>query len=1457
MSLFTKLLKKSLKDFFAKRKKWLIGMSVGTILLIGINYLLSNYIDDKLSSEIKELVNSQSKGFYSVEFDEIAYNINDGRFFVTDFTFKVHPDHEKDLNLSEFQRKYIYSATVQRMNIDLTDFWSVYFTKKLKVKGIEIVKPSINILNLDKNKIPKKISFEAGNLYQVLSGHLKELKINDFKVEDGEVNYSTDEGPDYDNFKVKGIDFEVSNFQVNENSQRRTDKFFYTDDISLTIRDQVLLLKDSIHKVSFDEFHISTIDKLLQFKNFNLTKRPQPEGVLNEHNHYEITVPEFTFSGIDFVSAYNENVLKMDSIQIVKPNIHITKRVKNPLRDSTKNNLMDIAMIYSDYLKIDHFNLTDANLIFTDSTRHLPVKYSIDHISASMQKLEIDTGEFLHNKYGINFSGMDLLVKDYEMSLPDSMNTIMFDELSIASNSMELKLKGFNIRPKKTSTSNLMGGKLYAEIPYMVISDFDVARAINQDSFDIKEIYVEHPNFRFIPIENKLAKQKNISPNGFFGLFQGIQSFSSYFSLDRFKLLNGQLLIENTPNSMTPLAKLTSVNITLDNVLVDSLTDTDKGTFGKSMLELSAEKSEINLPEFAIRTQHLAFSSDKGRLAMQDIEIKNDSLQSDLLVSLQLSEILLSGIDPDWSNFHEKISMDSMRFSSPEISISDQTISSHAKKISVPKLPEIMIQNLVGQHANINIFDHGLPLFLASDINFDISKFTFDPASNIDLVNQFDYDRIKYFHLSDYNFYLTKQQHFIHAAGISWADSDGALQLDNISLVPIGKPNNRYKIAIPQIKISGVDLKRLLKESYYVGNEVLIDRPTIDLFLAKGRQENLTNLDLGFIPILMRNNFLGFSTQNFVMQDGSIHVHKKTETDSLIFEADNINLSVDGFLVDSTTEMIPERFLFANDVKLHGDYLTAYFQNSSDFYNINHFYISTHEQDIRLNGIYYSNNTKADFANKNKTRFTAKDIFLRNMDFHQFTQNQSLILGEVLINNADLRLTSVDSDSANAKANSKMEEYPFDTLLLKDISIDKILLNDAKITMDHAYISNKKLAVPDLWVLAEGIKYNPLAAADKSRIFYSDNMMIKAENISMGLPKSLSSVRIDAVELSSKDSSVHAKNFALIPLVSKYDYGPTKGYQATWLSIENNSLDMEKVDFLNIINANTLDANKIVVNKLDMSVFRDKRVSFPEWQRRPLPQATLRELDFKIDIDTIDLHNGYISYQEFAEKALSTGEVFFTDLDARITNITNDEAKIKIHPHTNLAARASIFGKGKVHAEFQFDMQNPDNIHTYGIKVDSFDITEFNRIMIPSASVKITSGHSNQIIMSAKANNEYSYGEMKFLYEDLKISLLNRESETPKGIGNVLGSFFANTFIIKSNNPRNFIIRKGDVFYERDEKRAIFNYWTKTFLSGMVSSIGATNNKKKIKKMQEENLKQLQKQENAKSLTHSNEQNKE
>jgi deoxyhypusine synthase len=63
-------------------------------------------------------------------------------------------------------------------------------------------------------------------------------------------------------------------------------------------------------------------------------------------------------------------------------------------------------------------------------------------------------------------------------------------------------------------------------------------------------------------------------------------------------------------------------------------------------------------------------------------------------------------------------------------------------------------------------------------------------------------------------------------------------------------------------------------------------------------------------------------------------------------------------------------------------------------------------------------------------------------------------------------------------------------------------------------------------------------------------------------------------------------------------------------------------------------------------------------------------------------------------------------------------------------------------------------------------------------------------------------------------------------VKNAILKFAANNFVIRTNNPN----RIGQVYFERDRQRAVFQYWIKMILSGVTTSVGAKSNKKQIKK---------------------------
>jgi hypothetical protein len=108
------------------------------------------------------------------------------------------------------------------------------------------------------------------------------------------------------------------------------------------------------------------------------------------------------------------------------------------------------------------------------------------------------------------------------------------------------------------------------------------------------------------------------------------------------------------------------------------------------------------------------------------------------------------------------------------------------------------------------------------------------------------------------------------------------------------------------------------------------------------------------------------------------------------------------------------------------------------------------------------------------------------------------------------------------------------------------------------------------------------------------------------------------------------------------------------------------------------------------------------------------------------------------------------------------------------------------------------------------------------------------MIMHVEGNRDYVIGEMEFLYEDLHFNLIGKKTGTTSAMGPALGTFFANTFIVNRNNPRLLFARNGNIYFERDTTKSIINYLTKATLSGVVSSIGARNNRKDIRKANKE-----------------------
>ena len=108
-----------------------------------------------------------------------------------------------------------------------------------------------------------------------------------------------------------------------------------------------------------------------------------------------------------------------------------------------------------------------------------------------------------------------------------------------------------------------------------------------------------------------------------------------------------------------------------------------------------------------------------------------------------------------------------------------------------------------------------------------------------------------------------------------------------------------------------------------------------------------------------------------------------------------------------------------------------------------------------------------------------------------------------------------------------------------------------------------------------------------------------------------------------------------------------------------------------------LISSYIEIGKMDMEVFRDKRKEFRHLNK-PALQEMLYGYPGTIQIDSIGLMNGNVTFTVHAEEANDPGSISFNEINAKIYKVTNDTVYKTESAFLEIKADALLMGKGKM-----------------------------------------------------------------------------------------------------------------------------------------------------------------------------------
>jgi hypothetical protein len=282
-------------------------------------------------------------------------------------------------------------------------------------------------------------------------------------------------------------------------------------------------------------------------------------------------------------------------------------------------------------------------------------------------------------------------------------------------------------------------------------------------------------------------------------------------------------------------------------------------------------------------------------------------------------------------------------------------------------------------------------------------------------------------------------------------------------------------------------------------------------------------------------------------------------------------------------------------------------------------------------------------------------------------------------------------------------------------------------------------------------------------------------------------------------------------------------WQKDYFQVQTGKISLEQFDVERFAADSVYHLGTVRVEQPMINVYKDKRLPFQHGIIKPLPVDMLEKLKKKIQVDTIFLVDGHVTYEEMSDKTNSIGRVDIANLQARLRNIRNFD--LKDNDTLYLRANASFLGKAPLYLRFAESYTDSLGAFLMQVRVGHLDLTELNPVIGPMASAKVDKGILDTLELRAIGREYIAYGKMKMLYRDLKIEFLNKEDQQKKTVLTRFMSWAANLVVSGKNTKKT-----GTVFTQRVRERSVFNYWIKMVLSGALTNAGIKKNSKQEKK---------------------------
>ncbi|MFV0418045.1 MAG: hypothetical protein ACK5KT_04825 [Dysgonomonas sp.] len=1215
------------------------------------------------------------------------------------------------------------------------------------------------------------------------------------------------------------------------------------------LSEEVSKATDGFYDFSFDDLKVDLFSGELSIKGIEFT----PDSVaFNEWQkgdslpdvYYDVHVGEIHFKGINLTWLLSYKKLDFSLFEVKSPNIKIHNP---PNREETEQGteskdlgpLYDIVSPYIDVLTVGRINLLNMNVSYVIEDESSPVVYALRDANFRAYNFRLDENS--------SESGKLLYCDNFEFIADSPQELLYSDQIILKTANIKLstlesliRIEGVHISPKDSywdKRVDVGGGFLNADIASVDVNGLIFKREKGNNYLEADSFKISSTDIKYLNINNEkyISGQDTVQQQSIDSIISGTWSLYSIVSPILNSISIAKIAVEKTKfnytltqNGYTDVYTLAQFDFHANNFLIDSLSEKHKkfwyvDDFTMDGADINGQMMSNNAD---ITIAKLRLSTTDKQFGISDIKIKPLSISfSKSYIWGGIKSINIDGLDYTTGVSAEQLKIESPTLEYLKVEGAKDRVSPKEKPVIGDNIFDLLnpyatflsVKRIDLSNANVAVHNKSSKeVYRLKHLNFYATDFLVDENTKLNSRFLFAFDDIG-ISFRDFDNLLPGNDYRLQLKYADISTLTGKALFRGVKLIPQEKDGNRmpdvyYAIETPLLEIDGFDYDKYLDDKGVEIKSVSLNAPKMGVIklnssIKSANTESDANRDLSQILTSLKLGKIDvdnavISYQNKVLKDSLQLAFQAFRLNSLQWDIKK-RFSLGEFVLHESHLNYVSKAIAEKEVAASSSPFPQTIEKFISMLDVGKFSIADAEVNVEQPEI---------SMNVAIPRFD-----FSGLNWHVQNGKSHLRLNSMYINNPSLKVNEKTESAEKKEDEEKSVSKDFYSKLkpyVNTLTIGRFGISDAKI--DYSNQSDGKES-KNQTLNTTSFELEGLTLNTDHKEFNLADIRFNTKNLHFPIMDGFYTMAIGNIDVDKKGGLVALSDLHMIPAYPKTEFAYVHPKHKDWFDVKVGDISLSGVDYPTYFSENILRAKTLKISDVVLQNFKNQQIEI-QHNVMPLLYEKIQYLPVKFSIDSTDVTNFSVMYEELPKKGTIPGKIHFDRMNGRIANLTN----IATYPQQYMILNADglFMGNGHFTAKWHIPVSPDNDCFILEARMDSFDMKGLNDIFTPLAKAEIGSGMLNGFNFRTEASSKQANAEMLFLYSDLKVNVLKGdEGENVNGFMSTLANA-----LIRSNNPnkKNGKPREANIHIERDAYHSTFNYFWQILQPALAESAGVS-----------------------------------